>query len=138
MSFREYLEGSTTWYVDGKNIGQTVNGHGYLMECIKEFLKIEFGVDEYATDRPAIEPDFTDLEHVPLVYTQSDDGEHDFQWEVNIPAKTLILLIDGGEEMAQDFECFLDLGNYIKDLEQGELIADADAYYEGIYSKRGE
>ena len=138
MSFREYLEGSTTWYVDGKNIGQTVNGHGYLMECIKEFLKIEFGVDEYGTDRPAIEPDFTDLEHVPLVYTQSGDGEHDFQWEVNIPAKTLILLIDGGEEIAQDFEYFLDLGNYIKDLEQGELIADADAYYEGIYLKRGE
>lgn len=125
MSFREYLEGSTTWYVDGKNIGQTVNGHGYLMECIKKFYYEEFG-DDYAIDDKF---DFEDLEHVSLVYTQTLDGLHDIKWEVNIPKKTLTMFLDGEVAISTPFDYYFDLGVYIQNLASGDLITTADIYY---------
>ena len=71
-------------------------------------------------------PDFADLEHVSLVYTQSLDGEHDFQWEANLIQLTMTLYVDGEpysftnfsspDKMALEFLC----------LYSGRLIAIAD------------
>lgn len=132
MKFRDYLEGSTTWYIDGKNVGSTVNGHGYLKECITEFFKEEFGEDEFDTDRPAIEPDFSDLEHVGLVYTEADDCTP-LWWYADIPHKRIVLQICGKIAIEKIFEYYLEMGDYLKNLLQGELVCEGIDFYENDY-----
>ena len=95
-----------------------------LMEAIKEWNANEFG------GAVGQEPDFSDLEHVNLVYTQSLDGEHDFQWEANLILFTMTLYVDGepysvtnfstADEMVMEFGC----------LYEGRLITLADELWE--------
>ena len=99
-----------------------------VMNAINDFMATEYWSGTVA--------DFSDLDHVDLVYTQSLDGEHNFQWYADLNAKELILEIDEVEEIRQDFASYDEMSNYILSLGCGELMTDADAYYENIWLKR--
>ena len=99
----------------------------YIIECLREFNRIEFGDD--------IEPDMRDKERVPLVYTQSEDGKHDFQWYADLKHKELLLFIDDECEMVHDFKTLKEMGDWLKDTYTGELIDEADVYYQDIWLK---
>lgn len=105
-----------------------------LMRALNEWQEREFHIDELRDMGIETEGlDFSDLEHIGLVYTQSLDGEHDIEWEANLKALTLTLLIDGEESKKYFFPSTDSMTQYIDRLWPDELVGQADRVLEEEY-----
>ena len=84
----------------------------------------------FAEEHNIYEWDHSHLEHIDLTYTQSLDGEHDFQWYVNAETMQAILQVDWEDAHSIEFDSLEDMAEWIYSLSYGGLECLADNYYE--------
>ncbi len=58
-------------------------------------MRLRCALIDYTLDEFDDIPDFSDLQHVGLMFTTTEDGETQFQWEANVEDFKLDLYING-------------------------------------------
>ncbi len=88
-------------------------------ELIEEFCQSEYGTSA----------DFSDLSHVDIAYSTTEDGEHEIQIYTDLADFRLIYEVDSKPVFR--LQCFDldDLNEYLGNLEFDTMIADAEKWY---------
>lgn len=93
-------------------------------------LIMDFISKEYEEEKRDF--DFTDLEHIQIAYTQTEDGLHDIQVEVNLKSFSIDKYIDGNIFHSEKYQSLNDLIEYeLKFLDFSDLV-----YIEGEELKK--
>lgn len=92
-----------------------------LLSALDDFFAREHNISNW---------DHSHLEHIDLLYTQSLDGEHDFQWYANAETVQIILQVDWEDAHSIEFDSLEDMAHWLDMLSPGELETIADNYYE--------
>ena len=75
-------------------------------------------------------PDFTDLQHLNIVYSTTGDGEHEIQIYANLIRNEIVYTVDGGYVKDDDFESTEALAREgIADADFAYFISEAEAAY---------
>ena len=88
---------------------------------IAKDLIMEFISQEYEEEKRDF--DFTDLEHIQIAYTTTEDGLHDIQVEVNLKSFRIDRYVDGQIVNSEKYQSLNDLIEYeLKFLDFSDLV----------------